>query len=158
MLKPSPCPVLQIWNSIRIHHATKEDYQQTHSISIRDPRESGSSDSEPQGLFHQPNNPENNPTEHDDDPDENHLATETTTTLAEAIMLMTQELRRRETPEHKAKVKEPDTFDGSNPKKLNNFILLCNLFFHNSPAYSNDKHKVTFALSYLRGTSRSAVL
>jgi hypothetical protein len=111
------------------------------------------SDSEPQGLFHQPNNPDNNPVDPDDDPDTNRLAAETTATLAESIMLMTQELRRRETPGRKAKAKEPDTFDGSNPKKLNNFILLCNLFFCNSPAYSDDKHKVTFALSYLRGTA-----
>jgi hypothetical protein len=68
-------------------------------------------------------------------------------------MLMTQELHRRKTPGRKAKVKEPNTFDGSYPKKLNNFILLCNLFFCNSPAYSDDKHKVTFALSYLHGTA-----
>lgn len=111
------------------------------------------SDAEPQGLLHQPNNPDNDPADPDDDPDANRLAAETTATLAEAIMLMTQELRRRETPGRKAKAKEPDTFDGSDPKKLNNFILLCNLFFRNSPAYSDDKHKVTFALSYLRGTA-----
>ena len=46
--------------------------------------------------------------------------------LAQAILLMTNELRRREDqlPTHQAKAKEPDTFDGSDPKKLNNFILL----------------------------------
>jgi hypothetical protein len=44
------------------------------------------SDSEPQGLFHQPNNPDNNPADPDDDPDANRLAAETTATLAEAIM------------------------------------------------------------------------
>ena len=56
-------------------------------------------------------------------------------------------------PTHQAKAEEPDTFDGSNPKKLNNFILLCNLYFCNNPTYSNDELKVTFALSYLRGTA-----
>ena len=51
-----------------------------------------------------------------------------TPNLAEAISLMTEELRRRE--KHPvAKVKEPDTFDGSDPRKLNNFILFCNLYF-----------------------------
>jgi hypothetical protein len=71
--------------------------------------------------------------------------------LAEALMLITSELRRRDTPAKRAKAKEPDTFDGSDPKKLNNFILLCNLYFRTNPSYSNDSTKVTFALSYLRG-------
>ena len=53
----------------------------------------------------------------------------------------------------KAKAKEPDTFDGSDPRKLSNFILLCNLYFRNNSAYSDDEAKVTFALSYLRGTA-----
>ena len=52
------------------------------------------------------------------------------------------------------KVKQPDTFDGSDPHKLNNFILLCDLYFrhsHNPSAYSDNSAKVTFALSHLRG-------
>jgi Domain of unknown function (DUF4939) len=76
---------------------------------------------------------------------------ETTANLTEAILLMTQELRRRENPTRKAKIKEPDTFDGSDPRKLNNFILQCNLFFRSSSAYDDDTAKVSFALSYLRG-------
>ena len=70
--------------------------------------------------------------------------------LAEAIMLMTEQLRHCDAPIQKAKAKEPDTFDSSEPQKLNNFILLCNLFFHSNPVYSNDSNKVTFTLSYLR--------
>ena len=66
-------------------------------------------------------------------------------------MLMTEELRRRENPSKRPKAKEPVTFDGSDPRKLNNFILLCNLYFRNSPSYDDDQNKVTFALSYLRG-------
>ena len=50
-----------------------------------------------------------------------------------------------------AKSKEPDTFDGSDPKKLNNFILLCNLYFCQNLSYNKDATKVTFTLSYLRG-------
>jgi len=76
-----------------------------------------------------------------------------TTQLAQAIHLMTSELRRRQEPTRKAKAKEPDTFDGSDPKKLNNFILLCNLYFRSNPAYDDDSAKVTLALSYLRGTA-----
>lgn len=81
------------------------------------------------------------------------LDNEPTANLAEAILLMTEELRRRETPSRKVKVKEPDTFDGSDPRKLNNFILQCNLYFRSNPAYSDDENKVNFALSYLRGTA-----
>jgi hypothetical protein len=67
--------------------------------------------------------------------------------------MMTDELRQRNNPPKRAKAKEPDTFDGSEPRKLNNFILLCNLYFRNNPSYSDDETKVTFALSYLRGTA-----
>ena len=71
-----------------------------------------------------------------------------------ALMLITEELRHcdHSVPTPKlAKAKEPDTFDGSDPKKLKNFILLCNLYFHTNPYYEDDTTKVTFALSYLRG-------
>jgi hypothetical protein len=74
--------------------------------------------------------------------------------LAEAIMLMTEALQHRDDkPRPVTKVKVPDTFDGSDPKKLSNFILLCNLFFRNNPSYDEDELKVTFALSHLRGTA-----
>ena len=68
------------------------------------------------------------------DPPGNPFTEQSTPNLAEAIMLMTNELRRRDAPAKpfNTKVKEPDTYDGSDPKKLNNFILLCNLYFHNN--------------------------
>jgi hypothetical protein len=88
-----------------------------------------------------------------EEPPNDDFTDETTPNLANAIMLMTQELRRRETPAPRARAKEPDTFDGSDPRKLNNFILLCNLFFRQNSSYSDDETKVTFALSYLRGTA-----
>ena len=72
--------------------------------------------------------------------------------LAQAIMYMTETLRPRDLVSAKrAKSKEPDTFDGSDPKKLNNFLLLCNLYFRQNPSYTEDATKITFALSYLRG-------
>ena len=76
-----------------------------------------------------------------------------TPNLAEAIMLMTETLKNRDAPSVKrAKAKEPDTFDGSNLKKLNNFVLLCELYFRTIPsAYENDNLRVTFAISHLRG-------
>src|ERR1700679_430845 len=63
---------------------------------------------------------------------------ETTASLTEAILLMTKELRRRENPTRKVKAKEPDTYDGSDPRKLNNFILQCNLFFRSDPVYDDE--------------------
>ena len=69
-----------------------------------------------------------------------------TPNLTQAIMLMTNELCWRDAPlkPFNTQVKQPDTFDGSDPKKLNNFILLCNLYFCNNPTYSKDNSKVTF--------------
>ena len=90
--------------------------------------------------------PDNTPEPQDDE--------DSTPNLAEAITLMTHELKRRDTvsaTSSSTSAKKPDTFDGSDPKKLNNFILLCNLYFRNNSAYSDDEAKVTFALSYLRG-------
>ena len=96
------------------------------------------------------NIPENQTTDHEETATQQE---EPTSSLTQAIILMTDELRRRDTPTRKPKSKEPDTFDGSDPRKLNNFILLCNLYFRNNPSYDKDDSKVTFALSYLRGTA-----
>ena len=73
--------------------------------------------------------------------------------LTEAITLMTKELKHCNSTSNAsgANAKKPDTFNGTDPKKLNNFILLCNLFFWNNSTYSNDETKVTFALSYPHG-------
>jgi hypothetical protein len=109
----------------------------------------------PQILPQDPTTPTNNPDVFEQDPPDNPFTEQTTPNLAQAIMLMTNELRRRDTPAkpYNTKVKEPDTYDGSDPKKLNNFILLCNLYFRNNPAYSDDDSKITFALTLLRGTA-----
>ena len=52
----------------------------------------------------------------------------------------------------KTKVREPNTFDGSNPRKLRTFLVLCELNFQNCPkAFATDHAKVTYTQSYLRG-------
>ena len=76
-----------------------------------------------------------------------------TPNLAEAISLMTEELKHHDDKSGKAKAKDLDTFDCSDPCKLNSFLLLCNLYSHNTPSYANDDAKVTFALTYLCGTA-----
>src|ERR1700677_2699363 len=76
------------------------------------------------------------------DAPETSVKAEDAPNLAVAIQLMTDVLRNRDTPAKKAKAKEPDTFDGSDSRKLNNFILLCNLYFRNNSAYDDDSAKV----------------
>jgi hypothetical protein len=54
----------------------------------------------------------------------------------------------REPP--KSKIREPDTFNGSNPKKLHTFLVQCQLTFNDRlTTYANDRTKVNFVISYL---------
>ena len=54
----------------------------------------------------------------------------------------------------KAKIREPDTFDGSDPRKLRSFLALCQLNFKSlSSAFPDDASKVNYTLSYLKGTA-----
>jgi len=51
-----------------------------------------------------------------------------------------------------AKVREPDTFDGTDPKKLRTFLVQCELCFQDrAKAFHLDRAKVTFTQSYLKG-------
>ena len=50
------------------------------------------------------------------------------------------------------KVHEPDTFNGTDPKKLRTFFIQCELNFQDQPkAFQTNQAKVTFAQSYLKG-------
>ena len=62
---------------------------------------------------------------------------------------MTQELKHCDLKKKLSKAKKPDTFNGSNPRKLNSFILQCKLFFAHNNNYSDDHARITFTLSYL---------
>ena len=54
----------------------------------------------------------------------------------------------------RTKVKEPDTFDGSNPWKLKAFIVSLQLNFNDRPtAFVADANKVNYAISFLSGTA-----
>ena len=75
------------------------------------------------------------------------------TDLAAAITLLTQTLSSPKKSTTWTKVREPDVFDRSNTRKLQPFLVQCTLNFHNRPdAFTSDSDKVTFALSYLKGT------
>jgi len=52
----------------------------------------------------------------------------------------------------KVKVREPDTFDGSKPRKLCAFFVQCKLNFQSKPkTFRSDWAKVNFAQSHLKG-------
>jgi len=52
----------------------------------------------------------------------------------------------------RTKVREPDTFDGTDPRKLHAYLVQCELNFQDRPkAFTSDRAKVTFAQSYLKG-------
>jgi Ty3 transposon capsid-like protein len=78
----------------------------------------------------------------------------------EALMHLSgslQSLRRDPAPKsEKIKVREPDTFDGSNPRKLRDFLVSCNLHFRDRPhVYASDEKRILFILSYLKGSALS---
>jgi len=58
----------------------------------------------------------------------------------------------RDSSSGRTKVCEPDTFDGTDPRKLRAFLVQCELNFQDRPkAFASDRARVTFAQSYLKG-------
>ncbi|KIJ45401.1 hypothetical protein M422DRAFT_251176 [Sphaerobolus stellatus SS14] len=52
------------------------------------------------------------------------------------------------------KLRDPETYDGSNPEKLQNFLFLCSLVFKSkAKTYKSNTSKVYFALSFLWGAT-----
>ena len=50
----------------------------------------------------------------------------------------------------------PDTFNSSNPHKLHNFLVSCNLHFHDCPqVFAADEKRILFILSYRKGSALS---
>jgi len=71
--------------------------------------------------------------------------------LSIAIDRLTQSSRSSESSS-RTKVREPDTFDRTDPKKLRTFLVQCELNFQDqAKAFRTDRTKVTFAQSYLKG-------
>jgi len=73
--------------------------------------------------------------------------------LAIAVNRLSLSSRRtNDSSSSRAKVREPDTFDGTDPKKLRTFLVQCELCFQDwAKAFRLDRAKVTFAQSYLKG-------
>jgi len=73
--------------------------------------------------------------------------------LAIAVNRLSRSSRRsNDSSSSRAKVREPDTFDGTDPKKLRTFLVQCELCFQDrAKAFRQDRARVTFAQSYLKG-------
>ena len=73
--------------------------------------------------------------------------------LALAVNRLSRSARRsNESSSSCAKVWDPDTFDGTKPKKLRTFLVQCKLVFMDRPkAFCQDQAKVTFTQLYLKG-------
>jgi len=73
--------------------------------------------------------------------------------LAVAVNRLSRSSRRTSnSSSSRAKVHELDTFDGTDPKKLRTFLVQCELCFQDrAKAFHQDRARVTFAQSYLKG-------
>ena len=102
-------------------------------------------------------NPGDDPDPSDDgqfqDPQED-TPTPESSEITRAITLLADSLKSQTPKSEKAKAREPDTFDGSEAKKLIPFLFQCVLFFRSNPKqYASGTAQVNFALSFLRGTA-----
>jgi len=75
--------------------------------------------------------------------------------LAEALRQLSENLNRGSAPKpYQSKTHIPDTFDGSNPHKLNHFLFQCQLFFCANPSqFSTNEEKINFAMTYFSGVA-----
>ena len=89
-----------------------------------------------------PDDPQDNPDDSEHDVQNN---------LADAIAALARNVQRQgDGP--RSKVREPDPFDGTDPAKLRTFLVQLRLSFNDRPrAFADDRNKVNFAISYLKG-------
>jgi len=88
--------------------------------------------------------------------DHNPVSNPVSNQLAEALRQLLENLNKRSAPKlHQSKARIPDTFDGSDPYKLNHFLFQCRLFFHANPSqFSTDEGKINFAMAYLSSVAQ----
>jgi Ty3 transposon capsid-like protein/zinc knuckle protein len=86
--------------------------------------------------------PDDQPNDSDDDVQHN---------LADTIAALARNVHHQGDGS-RSKVREPDPFDGTDPTKLRTFLVQLQLSFNDRPrAFANDRKKVNFAISYLKG-------
>jgi hypothetical protein len=98
-----------------------------------------------------PDDPDD-PDDHDE-PQDDLPGNQDELSAGDAVRLLVNALKSTGKPP-KSKVREPDTFDGSTPKKLRTFLAQCRLNFEDQPtSFPSKRSKVTYALSYVSGTA-----
>jgi len=73
--------------------------------------------------------------------------------LAKTLQQLSKNLNRGSAPKfHQLKAYILNTFDGSNPHKLNHFLFQYWLFFRANPSqFSTNEEKINFVMTYLSG-------
>ena len=80
--------------------------------------------------------------------------------LAEVLGRLANTLNTNQTPapntnSRGTKARIPDTFSGTEPDKLNNFLFQCRLYFRaNLVQFDTDIAKINFAITYLTGVAQ----
>ena len=86
--------------------------------------------------------------------------TNTNEQLAKVFGQLANTLNANQTPRPNTnsrgtKARIPDTFSGTEPDKLNNFLFQCRLYFHANPVqFDMDIAKINFVMTYLTGVAQ----
>jgi len=89
-----------------------------------------------------------------------HRSDNTNEQLAEVLGGLANTLNANQTPRPNTnsrgtKACIPDTFSGTEPDKLNNFLFQCRLYFRTNLAqFDTDIAKINFAMTYLTGVAQ----
>ena len=89
-----------------------------------------------------------------------HQSDNTNEQLAEVLGRLANTLNANQTPgpntnSRETKAHIPDTFSGTEPDKLNNFLFQYHLYFRANPAqFNTDIAKINFAMTYLTGVAQ----
>ena len=90
-----------------------------------------------------------------------HRSKNTNEKLAEVLGRLANTLNTNQTPgpntnSRGTKAHIPDTFSGTEPDKLNNFLFQCRLYFCANPAqFDTDIAKINFTMTYLTGVAQN---
>jgi len=80
--------------------------------------------------------------------------------LAEVLGRLANTINSNQTPRPNTnsrgtKARIPNTFSGTEPDKLNNFLFQCRLYFHTNPVqFDMDIAKINFIITYLTGVAQ----
>lgn len=70
------------------------------------------------------------------------------------IETISTKLGKQDSGSSKGRIRDPDVFDGSDPRKLQSFFVSLSLVFADRPSYYTETRKISYTLSYLGGTAR----